>query len=196
VINGYKNVFPVPLAMASSWDPAMWRAPRRWRPMKRPSPTLTGRSVPWPTSRAMPVGGVSSRAPVHSGLRAAVARRMGGAPHSIPRWIRRVARRACGWVDVERARYCRPGAPADSLLLADPDVLARSSRSVRGENGASRFLLDVVGDHDTAAHWERYVGLAKNRRTSRGRQWSLSRLRTEPDTIAPACQSSSIHPCV
>jgi len=56
--------------------------------------------------------------------------------------------------------YCRPGAPADSLLFAVPDVPARSSRSVRGENGASRFLPDVVSNHDTAAHWERYVPLS------------------------------------
>jgi len=56
--------------------------------------------------------------------------------------------------------YCRPGAPADSLRFAAPDVPARSSRSVRGENGASRFLPDVVGDHDTAAHWERYVPIS------------------------------------
>ena len=65
-IHGYRTVFPVPLAAASSFDPA-WRAPtRRSVPVSR-QPSGSSRSTArWSTSPTSRAGAASSRAPART----------------------------------------------------------------------------------------------------------------------------------
>ena len=74
VIHGYRTVFPVPLAMASSWDPSVEeQAATSCRSRMRARPESSGHLRRWSTSRATPVGDVSWR------VRAKI-------PTSAPRW--------------------------------------------------------------------------------------------------------------
>ena len=63
VIHGYRTIFPVPLAMAASWDPVGPRAGGGGRgPGGARRRASTGPSRPWSTSPATPAGAGSSRA--------------------------------------------------------------------------------------------------------------------------------------
>ena len=64
VIHGYRTIFPVPLAMAASWDPAAGRTGADGRCREKPAPPgCTGPSARWSISPVMPAGAASSKAP-------------------------------------------------------------------------------------------------------------------------------------
>ena len=67
VIHGLRTIFPVPIAMAASWDPETHRAgPGRRRPRGARGRASTGRSRRWSTSRVTRAGAGSSRAPART----------------------------------------------------------------------------------------------------------------------------------
>ena len=62
VIHGFRTVFPVPLAMASTWDPALVEQAARVAARKPRQPGFAGRFLQWSTSPAMPAGAASRKA--------------------------------------------------------------------------------------------------------------------------------------
>ena len=64
VIHGFRTVFPVPLAEAASWEPALAERTAHASRASRPRPTASaGPSRRWSTSRATRAGAAASRAP-------------------------------------------------------------------------------------------------------------------------------------
>ena len=81
VVHGYRTIFPVPLAMAATWEPESAGTRRAHRRATRPPPPgCTGPSRRWSTSRAIRAGAASSkaRARIRSSARAWRSRRSRG----------------------------------------------------------------------------------------------------------------------
>ena len=63
VIHGYRTIFPIPLALAATWDPGLVERAARSRPPRRVRTACAGRSRRWSTSPATRAGAASPRAP-------------------------------------------------------------------------------------------------------------------------------------